>query len=81
MGRIANAAAATAGESDKLNAALQPEHIPGPEHGNQSNYFFPYVAPGSAMVYDKTVWHGVTPVTKGIRYALSFFYDEPLEIK
>jgi hypothetical protein len=65
----------------KITTLLRPERVPPPEYGNQSNFFFPYIAAGSAMVYDNTVWHGVTPVTAGTRYTLSFFYDEPIEIK
>eukprot|EP00656_Telonema_subtile_P028688 TRINITY_DN3127_c0_g1_i2.p1 TRINITY_DN3127_c0_g1~~TRINITY_DN3127_c0_g1_i2.p1 ORF type:complete len:254 (-),score=29.59 TRINITY_DN3127_c0_g1_i2:159-920(-) len=48
-----------------------------PDRCNTSDYFFPHTPVGKGTIYDKTVWHGVTRVTKGARYTLSFFYDEP----
>jgi len=82
LGKIANGlSGASDEEARKLSAGMLPDHVPGPEHGNQSNYFFPHITPGVAMVYDNTVWHGVTPVLSGVRYTLSFFYDEPIDIK
>eukprot|EP00658_Telonema_sp_P-2_P052766 TRINITY_DN4104_c0_g1_i2.p1 TRINITY_DN4104_c0_g1~~TRINITY_DN4104_c0_g1_i2.p1 ORF type:complete len:252 (+),score=33.64 TRINITY_DN4104_c0_g1_i2:151-906(+) len=44
---------------------------------NSSSYFFPYLPVGVGTIYNKTVWHGVTTLTAGSRYTLSFFYDEP----
>lgn len=52
MGIIANGLGESSAEdSNKLMNGLQPDHVPGPEHGNQSNYFFPFITPGVAMVY------------------------------
>jgi len=78
LGKLANEKHGTPVEFQK---AMLPENIPDPVNGNTSNYFFPYMEPGVIMVYDNTVWHGVTHVTKGTRFSLSFFYDEPKEIR
>lgn len=48
---------------------------------NSSNYFFPHLPVGIGTIYNKTIWHGVTRMTTGTRYTLSFFYDEPERIR
>ena len=41
----------------------------------------PSVQTGVGTIYNKSIWHGVTRMTKGSRYTLSFFYDEPPSIR
>jgi len=48
---------------------------------NSSNYFFPHLPVGIGTIYNKTIWHGVTRMSSGTRYTLSFFYDEPESIR
>ncbi len=80
FGKLANAPEGSNVDKTPLFQGVIPENVPQPKEGNQSNYFFPDIEPGSVILYDHTIWHGVTPVTQGTRYSLSFFYDEPQEI-
>ncbi len=81
FGKLANAPENSKLDLTPLLHGVCPENVPLKEQGDQSNYFFPDMLAGVPMVYDSTIWHGVTPVTKGTRYTLSFLYDETPEIR
>lgn len=49
------------------------------EGQNSSAFFVPRHGPGSALLHDHRVMHGVAPVTKGSKYSLLFFLDMPPE--
>ena len=58
---------------------LKPGNVPNPGVTSE-NYFFPELTAGDALSHNDTVWHGIAPVTKGAKYSLLFFYDEPATI-
>ena len=65
-----------AGDSVSL---LKPANVASPGVTTE-NYFFPKLSAGDALSHNDTVWHGITPTTKGAKYSLLFFYDEPATI-
>lgn len=44
---------------------------------NSSIVYFPPMKAGSAVLHNNTVWHGIAPLTAGVKYSLLFFFDMP----
>eukprot|EP00928_Gymnodinium_smaydae_P037485 TRINITY_DN26009_c0_g1_i1.p1 TRINITY_DN26009_c0_g1~~TRINITY_DN26009_c0_g1_i1.p1 ORF type:complete len:346 (-),score=25.28 TRINITY_DN26009_c0_g1_i1:238-1275(-) len=57
---------------------LEPE-IDGLGDRNSSTHATPWLRAGDAVMYNKRLSHGITPVTRGSRYSLAVFFDMPNE--
>lgn len=45
------------------------------QRGNTSDLVFPDLKAGDVLIHNFTVWHGVAPLDKGVRYSFVLFYD------
>mmetsp|Transcript_22716 Transcript_22716/g.59882 ORF Transcript_22716/g.59882 Transcript_22716/m.59882 type:complete len:402 (-) Transcript_22716:278-1483(-) len=44
---------------------------------NSSAHYVPWCEPGTALLHDHRVLHGISPTTRGSKYSLLFFLDMP----
>lgn len=60
-------------------AAVNPFLITQTPPGDE-NYYFPSIRAGHGYAHNHTLWHGIIPVTRGVKYSLLFFFDEATKV-